>query len=60
MSYKTLGSNMSLRIHMRDSHLHFFHANLGAVSDEEGERFHQDMSFMECSWLLYSLRKYIF
>ena len=30
-----------------DSHLDWFPANLGAVSDEQGERFHQDTSLME-------------
>jgi len=47
MSYKALGCDMSLKIHMLDSHLDFFPANLGAVSDEQGERFHQDFSSME-------------
>jgi hypothetical protein len=30
-----------------DSHLDFFPDNLGAVSDEHGERFHQDISALE-------------
>jgi hypothetical protein len=30
-----------------DSHLDFFPDNLGAVSDEHGERFHQDVSALE-------------
>lgn len=46
-SYKTLGCNMSLKIHFLHSHLDFFAPNLGAVSDEHGERFHQDISRME-------------
>jgi len=46
-NYKALGSNMSLKIHFLDSHLNFFPNNLGAVSDEHGERFHQDISVME-------------
>ena len=29
------------------SHLEFFPENLGEVSDEHGERFHQDISMME-------------
>ena len=33
-SYKALGCNMSLKIHFLDSHLDFFPANLGAVSDD--------------------------
>jgi hypothetical protein len=46
-SYKDMGCNMSLKIHFLDSHLDFFPDNLGAVSDEHGERFHQDISVME-------------
>ncbi|XP_050322654.1 uncharacterized protein LOC126754589 isoform X2 [Bactrocera neohumeralis] len=47
ISFKALGCNMSLKRHMLDSHLDFFPANLGAVSDEQGERFHQDISLVE-------------
>ncbi|UYV62479.1 K02A2.6-like [Cordylochernes scorpioides] len=47
LSYKALGCNMSLKIHFLHSHLYFFPDNLGAVSDEHGERFHQDISSME-------------
>ncbi|UYV80001.1 hypothetical protein LAZ67_18001373 [Cordylochernes scorpioides] len=46
-SFKALGVNMSLKIHFLHSHLDFFPDNLGAVSDEQGERFHQDISSME-------------
>jgi hypothetical protein len=38
---------MSLKVHFLDSHLDFFPENLGVVSDEHGERFHQDISNME-------------
>ncbi|UYV74012.1 IGF2R [Cordylochernes scorpioides] len=41
LSYKALGCNMSLKIHFLHSHLDLFPDNLGAVSDEHGERFHQ-------------------
>ncbi|UYV81646.1 hypothetical protein LAZ67_20001789 [Cordylochernes scorpioides] len=47
LSYKALGCNMSFKIHFLHSHLDFFPDNLGAVSDEHGERFHQDISSME-------------
>ncbi|UYV84034.1 hypothetical protein LAZ67_X000929 [Cordylochernes scorpioides] len=47
LSYKALGCNMSLKIHFLHSQLDFFSDNLGAVSDEHGERFHQDISSME-------------
>ncbi|UYV60728.1 hypothetical protein LAZ67_1002045 [Cordylochernes scorpioides] len=46
LSYKALGCNMSLKIHFLHSHLDFFPDNLGAVNDEHGERFHQDISSM--------------
>ncbi|KAG0711093.1 hypothetical protein GWK47_021367 [Chionoecetes opilio] len=40
------GSDVT-QIHFFHSHLDFFPTNLGAVSDEQGERFHQDISTME-------------
>ena len=46
-SYKSMGCRMSLKIHFLHSHLDFFPSNLGEVSDEHGERFHQDISEME-------------
>ena len=46
-SYKAMGCNMSLKIHFLESHLEFFQENLGEVSDEHGERFHQDILDME-------------
>lgn len=46
-AYKEMGCNMSLKIHFLDSHLDFFPENMGAISDEHGERFHQDISDME-------------
>lgn len=45
--YKTLGCNMSLKIHLFDSHLHFFLDNLGAISDEHEESFLEDITAME-------------
>ena len=46
-AYHNLGCNMSLKIHFLHSHLDFFPANCGAVSDEHGEQFHQDIAQME-------------
>jgi len=40
-SYKAMGCNMILKIHFLESHLEFSPENLGEVSDEHGERFHQ-------------------
>jgi hypothetical protein len=46
-SYKRLECNMSLKVHFLMSHLDFFPENMGRVSDEHGERFHQDVAVME-------------
>lgn len=46
-AYHKLGCNMSLKIHFLHSHLSFFPENMGAVSDEHGERFHQEISEFE-------------
>lgn len=46
-SYKAMGCRQSLKIHLLDGHLDFFPENLGDVSDEQGERFHQDIAAME-------------
>ncbi len=43
-TYHKMGS---LQIHFLHSHLDFFPKNLGAVSDEQGERFHQDIRAIE-------------
>ena len=43
-SHKAMRRNMSLKVSFLDSHLDFLPENLGAVSDEHGERFHQDIS----------------
>lgn len=45
--YQKLGCNMSLKVHFLHSHLDYFPENCGAVSDEHGERFHQDIQNME-------------
>jgi hypothetical protein len=47
MAYKAMGCSMSLKVHFLDSHLDFFPENLGAISNEHGERFHKDISNME-------------
>ena len=46
-SYKKLGCRMSLKLHFLHSHLDFFWDYLGNVSEEHGERFHQDTQVME-------------
>ena len=45
--YHDIGCSMSLKVHVLHSHLEFLAENLGDVSDEHGERFHQDISVME-------------
>ena len=49
-SYEDMGCRMSLKIHFLLSHLNFFLPNLGAMSDEHGERFHQDITKMESNY----------
>jgi len=46
-SYKAMGCSIILKIHFLEPHLDFFPENLGKVSDEHGERFHQDIMAME-------------
>ena len=45
--YQRLGSNMSIKVHFLHNHLDRFPANCGAVSDEQGEHFHQDIKEMK-------------
>jgi hypothetical protein len=45
--FKLLGCNMSLKLHFLASHLDYFPPNLGAVSEQQGERFHQDLKDVE-------------
>ena len=46
-SFHALGCNMSIKLHFLHSHLDRFPENLGDVSDEQGERFHQDIKTIE-------------
>lgn len=45
--FANIGAHLSLKLHFLKSHLSFFPDNMGAYSDEHGERFHQDISDME-------------
>ena len=38
---------MSVKVHFLHSHLSYFPEILGAFSEEQGERFHQDIKVME-------------
>ena len=44
---KILGCNMSLKVHFLDSHIDSFPENVGDYSEEQGERFHQDIAEIE-------------
>jgi hypothetical protein len=46
--FQQLGCNMSLKVHFLHSHLNYFPQNLGDFSEEQGERFHQEIKKMEC------------
>lgn len=46
-AFHAAGCNMSLKVHILHSHLDFCPENMGDVSDEHGERFHQDIMGME-------------
>ena len=47
IAYQRLGANMSVKLHFLNSHLNYFPSNLGSMSEEQGERFHQDIKTME-------------
>ena len=46
-AFRDLGCNMSVKLHYLYSHLDRFPENLGAVSDEQGQWFHEDLKTME-------------
>jgi hypothetical protein len=46
-NFQELGCRMSIKLHFLDSHMDYFPENLGAYSEEQGERFHQDICRME-------------
>ena len=39
--------NMGVKVHFLHSHFDYFLENVGAMSKEQGERFHQDLKAME-------------
>lgn len=47
MSFKRLQISTSPKIHYLHQHLDFFKDNLGKISDEHGERFHQQIKLIE-------------
>ena len=46
-NFQALGCRMSIKLHFLDSHIYYFPENLGDYSEEQGERFHQDIYNME-------------
>ena len=46
-NFQAFGARMSIKLHYLFSHLDYFPENLGDVSKEQGERFHQDIKTME-------------
>ena len=46
-NFHSLGTRMSIKLHYLYSHLERFPENLGDLSEEQGERFHQDIRTME-------------
>ena len=46
-NFKNLGMKMSIKVHYLFCHLDRFPENLGDLSKEQGERFHQDIKVME-------------
>ena len=46
-TFHKLGCNISVKVHFLHSHLEYFPENFGALSEEQGERFHQDIKIIE-------------
>lgn len=46
-NFKTLGCRMSVKVHFLFNHIDYFPENLGDLSEEHGERFHQDIKEFE-------------
>ena len=46
-AFRNLGCNMSVKMHYLFSHMDWLPENLGSMSDEQRERFHQDLKEME-------------
>ena len=47
---EALGCCMSLKVHFLHAHLHYFPQNLGDMSEEHGERFHQGIKIIETQY----------
>ena len=49
--FEALGCRMSLKVYFLHAHLDYFSQNLVDVSEEHGERFHQDIKRMKTRYL---------
>ena len=61
-NFNKLGCNLNIEVYFLHSHLDRFPDNLGDLSEEQGERFHQDMKIMEeryqGRWNVYMMADY--
>ena len=46
-NFSQIGARKSVKMHFLRSHLDYFPGNSGDFNEEQGERFHQDISYME-------------
>ena len=46
-NFRKLGARMSVKMHFLRSHLDYFPENCGNFSEQQGERFYQDLRGME-------------
>lgn len=44
---KNIGCRMTVKAHFLDAHIDYFPENLGMLSEEQGERFHQELKDFE-------------
>ena len=45
--FEAIGCCMSLKVHILHAHLYYFSQNLGDMSEEHGERLHQEIKSLE-------------
>jgi hypothetical protein len=46
-NFQVLGCNMIIKLNFLNSLIDYFPENLGSLSDEQGDRFHQDIKKMK-------------
>lgn len=50
LALRDINCNMSVKIHMLHSHIDAFPILQNEANDEQGEKFHQDISYLECRY----------